>query len=76
MPKLRIIFGLLSCIMAFAYTIFGVIALDSAGRISSEEFIQITAVFFIITLLIAFWAYLNGDEQDKKDRKNEKPDIF
>jgi hypothetical protein len=76
MFKLRILLGILSIFLSVVYLAISIIALESKGRINGEEFFLLSFCFFIIALLIALWAWFNGDAEDKKDLQNNEPNIF
>jgi hypothetical protein len=48
---------------------FMLIAMESAGRISWDEFLPFLLFYTGFSFFVSLWAFFNGDQEDAKDKK-------
>ncbi len=71
--RLRLILGIFGGCAALLFAVFTFIAVDSAGRISKQEFAYLAFAFGAVQLLITIWAMRRGDQEDEQDQKPAAP---
>ena len=71
--KLRIFFGIVGILATIVFAGLVIVAVDSRGKISREEFAGFSIIISLFASFVASWAFWAGDNEDAKDARPPDP---
>jgi hypothetical protein len=61
--------GWIGLLASISFLVFMLITMESAGRISWDEFLPFLLFYTGFSFFVSLWAFFNGEQEDAKDKK-------